>query len=216
MTSFSLPTYSTTTTATTLMCGGSGGSTAVIPSNLYFYLVNQIGSSITSQTLNNILNVARKDLLDDKYFKIDDGKECIVELPDGTKINIKIDGSFDIEDKDAKVTYRANRVRNFNPFLNASDKLEDFIRFCGKQGVRKRDILQLPISLFIGWLILEAAKADNEPEPSIPLLPNLQKIIKPKCIACGRFISPEFIKKQIAFCNSLCFNKHYDKMMISG
>jgi hypothetical protein len=142
-------------------------------------------------------------------YLVQDGKPCILELPDGTKIDVKANGSFEISDKGAKVVYRANRVRNFNPFLNASDKLEDFIRFCGTQGVRKGDMLQLPISLFIAWLVVEAAKADQEPAPAVPLLPDLRKRLRPHCAGCGRFIRRSLVQKQVFFCSPACFERHY-------
>jgi len=170
------------------LCGSGGGSATSAYNNIYYHLMDQLGTPITSQTLNEIIRLA--------------------------KLYTNDNNSIKIKDINAKVIYRANRVRNFNPFINASDKLEEFIRFCGQHGVRKEEMLQLPINLFIGWLILEAAKADQEPEPSIPLLPNLRKHTKPRC-KCGRFISLDFVKKQIAFCSPLCFNKYYEKMLIA-
>ena len=200
-------TYTPVVGTTTTICGSGG---AISPS-LYLYLVNQLGNPITQQNINNILFIAKQDLSNDN-FEVKDGEACVIKLPDDTVIDVKSDGSFDIQDKNAKVIYRANRVRNFNSFINASDKLEDFIKFCGQHGVRKEEMLQLPINLFIGWLILEAAKADKEPEPSIPLLPNLKKYVRPRC-KCGRFISFDFVKKHIEFCGPLCFNKYYNKMV---
>jgi len=218
------PTSSTPTSAYPWdWCGSGGGSggtniattsftTQSSNSYLYYHLINQVGNPINTQSLNEIIRIAKLCANDNGVIKIRDREECKIKLPDDTIIDIKIDGSFEIKDKDAKVTYRANRIRNFNTFINASDKLEAFIKFCGENGVKKDEMLQLPINLFIGWLILEAAKADEEPEPSIPLLPDLRKHTQqPRC-KCGRFISREFIKKQIAFCRPLCFNKYYYKM----
>ena len=92
----------------------------------------------------------------------DGGPERTISFPDGTVIDVKSDGSFQINDADAKVTYRANRVRDFNPYINASDKLEAFIKFCGEIGVSQGQVLDIPIKHFIGWLIVEAARADGE------------------------------------------------------
>ena len=44
-----------------------------------------------------------------------------IELPDGAKLIVDAAGNYRIEDKDAKVTYKANRIREFSPHLNASD-----------------------------------------------------------------------------------------------
>jgi hypothetical protein len=196
----------TTPLTTMIATGGTGGST--ISPSLYLHLINQTKNITSNQFINNIL-------CRDNTFEVKDGEPCTIKLPDGTIIKVESDGSFNIQDKNAKVTYRANRVRDFNTFINASDKLEAFIKFCGQQGIRKEEMLQLPINLFIGWLILEAAKADREPEPSIPLLPNLRKHIRPRC-KCGRFISFDSVKKHVAFCGPLCFNKYYKKMGLSS
>ena len=100
---------------------------------------------------------------------IRDGQSAKVNLPDGSIIDVKADGSFTIEDSDAKVTYRANRVRDFNSYVNASDKLESFIRFCGDVGVKQSEMLSIPIKHFIAWLIVESALADGEePQTALP------------------------------------------------
>jgi hypothetical protein len=114
-----------------------------------------------------------------------------------------------IEDKDAKVTYRANRDRDFNPFINASDKLEDFIRFCAANGVRTRaELMNMPIQLFIAWLVLEAAKADNEPAPeNVTLIPDLRKRLSPRCNCCGKFLSLTLAQAQINLCSTACFER---------
>lgn len=187
---------------------GSGNSTiTTVSTNLW----NQLGNPITTGSVEGIIEYVKKLLLANG-FRLPDGMKSIIELPDGTKIEVKVDGSYEIKDADAKVVYRANRMREFNPFLNASDKLENFIQFCRQQGIRKDEMLQLPINLFIGWLILEAAKADAEPEPEeIKLLPALKKIISPHCKACGKFIRHELVKRQINFCKPTCFEKYYMK-----
>jgi hypothetical protein len=106
------------------------------------------------------------------------------------------------------VLYRAARFREFNPFLNASDRLEEFIRFCGEQKVRGDDMLQLPISLFIGWLILRAAEADQEPPPdNVRLLPDLRKVKSPHCAGCGHFLPRELVEKKLNVCSPGCFDR---------
>jgi hypothetical protein len=125
------------------------------------------------------------------------------------------DGSFTVIDKDAKVIYRASRVRDFNPFINVSDRIEEFIAFCGEQGVRKGEMLELPLSLFIGWLVIQAAKADQEPEPAVPLLPDLRKRITPRCPGCGRFTLADLRVRKIEFCAPPCFERHYRRHVLA-
>lgn len=147
------------------------------------------------------------------HLKISDGVDSTIELPDGTIINVKADGSYSIQDKDAKVVYRAARMRDFNPFINVSDRLEEFIDFCGKQGVKQGEMLELPINLFIGWLVIQAAKADKEPEPDIQLLPDLRKCKTPRCPSCGRFTLSNMRAKKLEFCAPDCFERYYNKMV---
>lgn len=137
---------------------------------------------------------------------LNDGRAHTIHFPDGTIIEVRPNGSFEIHDKDAKVVYRANRSRDFNPFLNASDKLEDFIAFCGTAGVRQDDMLSIPIKHFIAWLVIEAARADGEPEPEAPLLlPDLRPQSLPRCLSCGRFMSPRVKARKLDFCRPSCF-----------
>lgn len=137
-------------------------------------------------------------------YHVADGYECAIKMPDGSIIVVKTDGSYVINDKDAKVTYRANRVREFNSYINASDKLEDFIRFCGEAGVRQDEMLNIPIKHFIAWLVVEAAQADGE-KPAMAL-PDLRR--KPvHCASCGRFMSLKMITRKLNTCRAACFER---------
>lgn len=147
-------------------------------------------------------------------WKIPDGVARIVTLPDGAKLDVKADGSYEMIDKDAKVVYRACRVRDFNPFLNASDKLEDFIRFCGTVGVKQSEVLRLPVELFVAWLVIAAAKADGEPEPDLPLVPKLKRRALPRCTSCGQFLSRLKRQKRLDFCAPKCFETFYDRALV--
>jgi hypothetical protein len=69
----------------------------------------------------------------------------------------------------------------------------------------------LPINLFIGWLVIQAAKADKEPEPDIKLIPDLRKRITPRCPSCGRFTLADLRARAIMFCAPICFERHYQK-----
>jgi hypothetical protein len=88
--------------------------------------------------------------------------------------------------------------REFNRFLNASDMLVKFIEFLGTQQVKQHEALQIPIDLFIAWLVVEAAKADGE-EPDQKEQAKLEKLgvllltgPQPRC-ACGRFMARHHI-----------------------
>lgn len=92
-----------------------------------------------------------------------------VNLPDGAVIDIDDKGSYKINDKDAKVVYQASRVREFNPFINASDLLERFIADVGKiDGVDQSNVLRVPVEGFINWLIRQAAQKDGDNMANLP------------------------------------------------
>lgn len=118
-------------------------------------------------------------------YHVQKDQPLLLALPDGAVLDVKDNGSYELIDKNAKITYRASRLREFNPYLNASDKLEAFIKYCGSLGVKKHEMLNLPINLFIAWLIIESAKADEEPEPveEIKLLEDLRKVPDTKQLA---------------------------------
>lgn len=98
------------------------------------------------------------------------------KLPDGTVIVIDQQGNHTIIDKDAKVTYKANNVREFNPFINASDLLADFIRDLGSIGVANDKIMRVPLDFYIHWLVVRAAQADGD------------VVQEHRCLTCGRFL----------------------------
>lgn len=127
------------------------------------------------------------------------------DLPDGAKIKLEVGGNYRIEDKDAKVTYKANRLREFSPHLNASDMVAKFIEFVGGLGVQKRDMLDLPLQLFINWLVIEAAERDSDPLPAdvvqVAQHPALKAVVAPKCLACGRFIPRLNFRHGFPFCS---------------
>ena len=143
------------------------------------------------------------------------GQAYTLNLPDGAKLKVETDGSYQLRDENARITYRACRIRAFNSFLNASDKIEAFIRFCGQAGVRKNEMLKLPLDLFVSWLVLEAAKADGEPEPNILLLPDLRKRQKPRCL-CGRFLKRSLFAAGVAYCSGACLDRHLVKLVPPG
>jgi hypothetical protein len=146
-------------------------------------------------------------------YNIPLGLEAKIKLPNGAILEVQKDGSYSINDKGVITVIRPPAQRNFNTYLNASDRLEEFIKYCGELGLKQDELLNLPINSFIMWLILESAKADQEPTPDdVKLLPSLLKQKYPRCIQCNKFISKEKVQRQIQFCKPKCFDRHYAKL----
>lgn len=179
---------------------GTMTTTATAPTTLANAMMNSLYSSQHLSSMDSALVRETLRLMGDCY--VGDGEPCTIHLPDGGILEVDADGSYRINDADAKVIYRANRVRDFNSFVNASDKLEDFIRFCGKHGVTQSEMIDIPIKHFIAWLIIEAAKADGEQEPatSTPALPPPRST---RC-RCGRFMPRRLVERKIGFCRPIC------------
>ena len=127
------------------------------------------------------------------------------ELPDGARLLIDSDGNYQICDQAAQVTYKANRIRDFSPHLNASDMLADFIRYVASVGVKRQDVMQLPLQLFAAWLVIEAAQRDGDDVPAdiVPVDrdPLVLSAVRPKCELCGRFIPRLHYRHRFPFCS---------------
>ena len=87
-------------------------------------------------------------------------------LPDGSKIEIdgRV-GNYAIRRR-AKITYKAARMREFNPFVNASDQIGNFIGDLGKLGANQQQAMHAPLEMFLRWLIAKAAEHDGEEVPA--------------------------------------------------
>ncbi len=149
-------------------------------------------------------------------FALESGKGYI--FPDGSKLLLDKSGNYAIEDVEAKVIYRANRIREFNPYISASDLLEHFIREVGQiDGVEQTEVLRLPIEAFIHWLILAAAKRDGDStehlptvEAALPKPPPPPPRTLPRCLFCGRFIKSAWARAQLTFCSP----EHFERLRI--
>lgn len=97
----------------------------------------------------------------------------------------------------ADLPIRKPPPREFNRYINGSDLLEEFIRFLGRNQVRKAEALQMPLELFIQWLIIEAAKADNEEPPLQLRLPPR----KARCLQCSRVLRR---RSALMLCSTAC------------
>jgi hypothetical protein len=135
-------------------------------------------------------------------------------MPDGSKVIIGADGGFTIDDKYARRLYKAAKVHDFNPFLNAADLIEEYIQELVPQGIRQDEVLHLEIEKFIFWLVHKAAEKDNDPIPQdIPRLPDLRRIkTLPRCGYCARFIRKAWARAQVNFCSPI----HMERKMIKG
>ena len=157
-------------------------------------------------------------------LKISDGQEIVIDLPDGTTLKVEKSGNFTVDDKDSKVLYKGNKIREFNRYINSSDLLQDFIRFLGNHGVRQSEVLNVPIELFVNWLILQSAEADGEDAPDnitpVERHPKLvdckRKSILGKCLRCGRFISQNKTKAGFNFCNIEHAQEHCERFGLAS
>lgn len=166
---------------------------SIVPISSGYIDANNLNDLLQNFISDHNLNVK------DKIFTPKEG--YTINTLDGTVIDIDDTGNIKVTDNDAKIIYKSNRIREFNRFLNASDLLETFIRFIGKEGVKQSEVLSIPIELFINWLIIEASKEDGE-EP--PLLPVTKEKVFNRCLSCGRFI-----KQSTANIAKFCNPQHY-------
>lgn len=147
--------------------------------------------------------------LPDEYYpgdlmELERGHPHHLKLPDGSSLYVDRDGNWHVDDSAQQVVYKANTVREFNPYVSCSDIMEQFIGLCGKLGLKRQQLLQLPVELFIRFLILEAAKKDGEIPPTAPLEqhPALQagRALRARCGRCGRFVRKQSAALGILFC----------------
>lgn len=229
-TSFSSYNYINSTGTTTgvnhaLYCG-TGNNVYIKSSALNKFIVSSDNLDVFPAGLR-LLRLGRRIQLGQELLEVGidtaalelvPGQETIFKLPDGTHIWINEKGGYKIYHGDGKITYKANTVREFNRFLNASDLLEQFIRDLGQVGVKQDEVLEIPIGLFINWLIIKSAEQDQEPIPKD--VPSLKQAIKSqkmgvKCKCCGKFIPEDKVKLGLTFCNADHYSS-YEKRLERG
>lgn len=190
----------------------SSGSTTVTPATTVTTHSNSQFLAITASTLSGALVGDLYQSDSGKYDPIDNlavrnflrkSLEFDYECPDKTVLKFR-SGNVEIVDKDAKVVYKSNPVREFNKYLNASDLLEEFVQYCGREKISQSEFRDLPLSLFIMWLIVRVAETDREdPGEALPLLTSgirERKAHTHRCGCCGRFLSREFQQHSLAYC----------------
>lgn len=84
------------------------------------------------------------------------------QLPDGASLTVERDGNYSVSDKEARVTYKSNRNREFNEYVNVSDVLERFMQYTSQMQITRKQFLEIPIQTFLMWLIIEAARKDGD------------------------------------------------------
>lgn len=110
---------------------------------------------------------------------------------------------------------RKPQPKEFNKYINASDMLEEFIKFLGSENVRQEEAFQLPVDLFIKWLVVRACEADQEEPPEdveISLKGGLvaRKQLsapakQPRCLGCQRYMSKGI---DVPFHDHNCFARY--------
>lgn len=187
-----------------------------------FFVTGNNQIVINNPSLMKLVSKSRikvgNDLIDTlgQVLEISEGESLTVQLPDETAIIIQADGSYMIRYADQTIVRRKpNPKREFNRFVNASDLLEEFIRDLGACKVKQNQVLQIPIELFINWLVIKAAEQDEEEVPKeVPRLEDQVKYKPPRCKYCGKFISKRHFHFGIYFCNSRHFEKYVNKIQL--
>lgn len=140
------------------------------------------------------------------YYQPQKNRPVRIRLPDGTRLLVDDIGNWILDDTNTKKIRHGNNILPFNPYINVSDRMEEFMKFCANSGVHKENFMHLPIHLFIKWLVIEAAKVDKE-EPTENLLPDLRKTIIPRCESCGKFLKQSAVAKKLVACSAECYDK---------
>ena len=96
--------------------------------------------------------------------------------------------------------------RVLNRYLNASDLLEEFIRDLGDLDVKQGDVLDVPIELFINWLVCKAAEEDGHAPPDdiakLPAPGDVGPVIPDRRCRCwGRYITERRRSAGVLFCD---------------
>lgn len=91
----------------------------------------------------------------------------------------------------------------FNKYVNGSDLMEEFIRYLGTEGVRKGEMMELPVELFIKWLIIRACEEDKEETDVVLKLPAPKQ--QPRCLSCRRWMR----QAQVLLCGPPCATRYF-------
>lgn len=95
----------------------------------------------------------------------------------------------------------------FNRYLNASDLLEEFIAWLGTEGVRQGEVMDLPLDLFVKWVIVRACEQDDE-EPNVAL--DVPRRPQPRCLGCQRFMPR---RARVPLHGPRCAERHFARAL---
>lgn len=102
---------------------------------------------------------------------------------------------------------RLQPPREFNRYINASDLMEEFIGYLNTVGVRQGEVMDLPVELFIKWLIIRACEEDQE-EPNVSLELPARRTPQPRCAGCQRFLRRD---TKLALCGPACATLAFER-----
>ena len=139
-----------------------------------------------------------------KHYKVE--PNTLLELPDGTFIDIEDEYNYKIHDAQTQITREECTIRAFNRFLNASELLEAFIKDLAPTGIRQNQVLKVPVEAFINWLIFKAAEADGDPLPD--------EYYNHRCLYCQRFIPRKLVVLGVNVCNPRHLDGYFKKMKL--
>lgn len=141
-----------------------------------FPMINPINSATTSATQSITVNAQTVVTIDQA-----DLFRSVIEAEQQLRAGVM----KEISERNWTPPKRLAPPRPFNRYINASDLMEEFIRYAGEQGVRQGEVLDLPVVLFIKWLVIRACEEDQE-EPDVIL--ELGPKPQPRCLGCQRFM----------------------------
>lgn len=171
-------------------------------------------ASTTASTISKYQPIATSYVYDNCYNVITNNRKIEagdkLSLPDGSTLIIDDLGNPRIEDVSDKIVYKANNIREFSPFINASDMVAGFLDEIRDLGIKRDIALNLPIKLFIKWLIIKAAEKDGDSVNVQPVNkdPKLLQFIKPKCNYCGKYIRKLHQINEFPYCGPEHALKH--------
>jgi len=128
----------------------------------------------------------------------------LLELPDGTIIDVKDRHNYTIHDANTQISREHCTIRAFNRFINASEMLEGFIKDMAPIGIRQDQILKVPVEAFINWLIFKAAESDGDVLPS--------SHYNHRCIYCKQFLLRKLVVMGVNFCSPDHLDRYLHKV----
>lgn len=104
--------------------------------------------------------------------------------------------------------------RRVNRFLATSDMLEEFLREMSAEGIGRASMLDLPIELFVSWLVVKAAEADQETVPENVTDPRRRIHALPKrhlCRGCNNEITADLRARGLQWCSAACVGLAFEQ-----